>query len=261
MSAIEPEEAAAPPPKAKPLAKDLAEATVCFVDYLDAAQREVIPPAALRTAWPAEEACVPLAERLADATLPDAPAAALMVRAQAFLDGILLVLRRSVFPEGPLEDFVFVGPTPELHLIAETAEWKVRADEALRVAIVRRSPVSTLPPRQGSLRHELRTVLAFPLVTPQKRALAMTVVKDLSAEASGAIYVELEPPASSGFVGGRFESLHVYSDGRVCLIGWRPVEYRDLNKPVEPAEAARAAAAFSARPKTLDDLLAEEIGR
>jgi hypothetical protein len=200
-----------------------------FVDYLEPAVRGRVP-VAIGKPWVAEESLEPLAARLAKAKRADAER--LRARARALADGALLVLRAEMLPAGDLIERVFVDPLGRLQLVASTAAGKVRMDEDFSVAVVRRRPLTIEGPRAAALRQELRATLALPLATADRKPALARETIDWSKTDPDAIYMELAPPGGGGFVSGRFEALHAYSNGKLLLIGFTPFFY------VEDANAA-----------------------
>lgn len=205
-------------------AKTAAPKPVRYVEYLDAALRPVVP-ASLAKPWVAEESLWPLRSRVQ--MVPKADAAGLRRRAGALVDWTLLLLRREVLPEGDLLEHVYVDPMDRLELVGSSPSGKVRVDEELSVAIIRRRPQALEGPRAGSIRQEMRAALAIPLGDVDRKPIAAKKMVDHGELERNAIYAEFEPPGASGFLGGKFDLLHVYGNGKILLFALRPLGYSE----------------------------------
>jgi hypothetical protein len=191
-------------------------------------------PVALGRPWPAEETLVPLAAQMARANPEDQ--ARLERRARALADGAELLLRREVLPAGDLLAHVFVDPLAQLQLVGANRDHKVRVDENLTAVVIRRRPLRLEGARPASLRQELRGALAIPMGDVERRPIA--------ARTTGGIYAEFDPPGAGGFLGGRFDTLYAYSNGKVLLVAFRPLEYHEDAFSALLASGALAGASY-----------------
>jgi hypothetical protein len=231
---------------------------VRFVGYVDEALREVLPVALARP-WVAEEACEPLNSRLGRlGTTPGGEVEAQRLRAGArkLADGALGLLRREILPPCDLLSCTRADPLGGLEIIGTSEAGKVRIDEDLAVALVRRKPFSAPPgtPRLDALRLELRATLALSLEgVPARKAVEHDEIDPRG------IAVELEPPAGGGFQAGRGDALYVYSNQKVLLLALRPARF--MPDCYEPPHARGALGALHGRANGLPSvgLVADDL--
>jgi hypothetical protein len=184
----------------------------------------MLPPR-FPTTWVAEESCRRVAEAVRD--LAPAEAEALLYRAANFLDEVLLVVKRDELPFEP-EECLFVDFVGRLHLVGARRGNKLRVDEDMNVLLVRAKPLELSGPRAGSLRGEVRDLVPFTLASIDRRPVAAVRTIDLaSASGPGAFFVELDAPLGGGYVGGRFDRLRVFGDGKVLALSLRPISLGD----------------------------------
>lgn len=234
------------------MALELERGQVELVSYLDAATLARLPATAsgsapLAVTWPSEVGL----DRLAD-VLPFAgrrERERLEREARDFLAVLRCVVRSDALPPSPLEDHVLVTPFG-LQLVAETADRKVRVDADLNIVVARRRAVAlgAGTTRYEVLKAQLAEVLCVKLADERGRPLETTTRVDLRGVWPDGLYVEVEPPAGSGFVSGRYGSLAAFGDGKLLVVSFARVECRDAHEPA-------AAAALPFAPITVDDTL------
>ncbi len=215
-----------------------ASAEVRFVEYVDPDVRRALTPRLARP-WVAEESLrpVPPGDR------------ALWARARALADAVPALLRAELLPEGDLLAHVRVDPFGRAQFVASTAAAKVRVAEDFAAAIVRRRPVPIeggAVGRGAALRQGLRAALAIPLASADRKPMSLRKSVDLGDLERDAVFAIFDPPYGQGFVGGRFESLQAFGNGKVLLVAFEPIVYvaRALGA-IEGAGAARPAEAAS----------------
>lgn len=201
---------------------DLAPARM--IAYVDPELCAVLPPL-LAQSWVADELLVPFSDFIGAPEHTPAKRAALEYRRQRLLDDASFVLRPEALPDGKLCDRVFVDALGRLEIVGTNATSKIRVDEDLAIVIVRKKKLRLEGARQASLRQELRAAVAIPLGGTDRKPIAARMIKDVSALDPDGIYAEFEPPPGTGFVRGRFGTLHVYSNGKLLLIGFAPIEF------------------------------------
>lgn len=200
------------------------ETAIRRVDYLDAELRRYLPPE-VPALWYAEESCERLAHRL-DA-LDEQGRLYLAAAALDFLAGVLGAYRREILPPGDLEKSLFVDPEDRFELVGKAPGHKLRIDQGLRLALVRNKPIAIEGARLAALRQELRSVVCFPLGGLDRKPVVATRTVEPKDLEPTAIYAEFDAPSGMGFINGRFDLLRVYSDGKLLLVGPRPVVYRE----------------------------------
>jgi hypothetical protein len=106
----------------------------------------------------------------------------------------------------------------------------------MNVALIRERPEKLEGARPASLRRELVEVFTVPLHGADGQPVAALKTIDLAALAGpGALFFELDAPAASGYVGGRYDRLRAYGDGKLLLVSFRPVVVEDEIQPGQPA--------------------------
>ena len=203
-----------------------------FVEFVEPEVRAAMPKT-LPVMWLADECCRAVAD--AAAARDAAGREALIARATAFMDDVLMAVRADFLPF-EAERCLFVDFADRLQLIGTRRGNKIRIDEDLNVVLIREKPGTLEGPRPGSLRRELVELLTVPLAGADGQPVTALKTIDLAGVAGpGALFFELDAPAGSGFVGGRYDRLRAYGDGKLLLVSFRPVVIDDENQPGQAA--------------------------
>jgi hypothetical protein len=209
---------------------DVPAAPPRFVDYLGTEVAAAVPtPFAM---WPAEESLRLASEVVAESDPSSGDV--LGALCHAFLDDVLACVKIDVLPT-ELEPCVFLDLSGRPQLIGTRRGNKIRIDADLNLALIRAVPLKLEGPRAAAIRGELRDLFCFPLGSADKRPVAALETCDLSEAAGepGAFYLELDAPTGGGYVGGRFDRLRAYSDGKVLLVTFRPIGIDEDEEVVE----------------------------
>jgi hypothetical protein len=203
-----------------------------FVEFVEMEVRSALPKS-LPAIWLADECCRSVAS--AAAAREAAAREALIARATAFMDDVLMVVRSDFLPFEP-ETCLYVDFADRLQLIGTRRGGKIRIDEDMNIVWIREKPLALEGPRSASLRAEIVEVLTVPLAGANGKPVEVVRTIDLAALAGpGAMFVELDAPAASGYVGGRYDRLRAYGDGKLLLMSFRPVVIEDEFQPGQAA--------------------------
>jgi hypothetical protein len=199
--------------------------TTCeLVTYVPAGARADLLPS-VRCDWPTADGALPVARLLAHVTDGTARAR-IRAAVRDFEARVLEVVRRDVLPPGDLIQHVVIVAGGGLELHGGREDLKLRIDESVCVAALRRRPLQASEGEDplSRLRRELADVLAVPVGA---EAAVASDLRDLDAVRAGALCVRLAPPDGLGYARGRVEALEAYADGRTLLVGWARPRYDD----------------------------------